>query len=191
MPRNGLANHLVHRLCMQCFMVKHGKSLRAPVIVITKVLKFNHVCKMQINKGGAYGRDFGWTSPGSPQRNLVLWSPPAPIVPLVHTQGCQALLWRQHCRASVSANTESTVKMHATILTANVGAFGSRDYDKVGACGGAKKNLAKGHSKRDSYQKDGFPQNCSLPIVKWDNVLYIDMWKLTSPYCCHMRCCTA
>ena len=72
-------------------------------------------------------------------------NPPAPLVPFVHTKGPQAYLGRQHCSCTLLANTESTVKLQATIQNAtDVGAVGSEYYAKAGVAGRAKHNLARG-----------------------------------------------
>ena len=90
--------------------------------------------------------------PRTAKRNIVLWSPLAPLVPCVHTKCPQALLWRQHCGSTFLADSDSLVQLKATIQKAtDVGAVGSADYANVGDGGRANPILGKGLQK-DGYQ---------------------------------------
>ena len=94
----------------------------------------------------------------TPRRNLVADVPLGPPVPLEHSKGPQALVWRQHCRDTFLHNTESTVKLHATIKKAtDAGAVGAEDFARAGASGKASKNLAR-DCKRTATKGIDFPK---------------------------------
>ena len=109
-----------------------------------------HMCSSSIKlanaptQGGGIWQRLGVDRSRTPRRNLVADVPLGPPVPLEHSKGPQALVWRQHCRDTFLHNTESTVKLHATIKKAtDAGAVGAEDFARAGASGNAPKNLAR------------------------------------------------
>ena len=84
--------------------------------------------------------------------------PPAPLVPCVHTKCPQALLWRQHCRSTFLASTESTVKSQDAIQKAtDVGAVGQKTMQNRLLMLAEPIRTRQGTSARIATNSVGFP----------------------------------